>query len=356
MNGKFKLAAAGCCAVLIALAVAGCTSQPQPEPAAAPAAAAVAVAVAPQATALPTEPPPTATPVPPAATDTPMPEPTAEEQPAAQMPPATMTELADGVYHYFGFFGSSLVVISDDAVLTTDVYNFPRAQSLKAEIAKITDTPVSIIALTHEHYDHVGGTGVFPDATIVCQQNCQQAFDLFMVAEVGDVPEVDETFDTYQAIMVGDKVVELHYMGPGDGEATTVVYMPEEQIVVTSDMYEPRALTHKNWVHDKNFVGTRYILNTISEWDLKHAINAHSQGTDPIDLYENVDYYNDLYDAVSAAVAEAITQAGGAYGAYPLYDTLPQTLELEQYQDWVNYDTSFPSHVERMLLSIYHGD
>ncbi len=369
MNGKLKLALAGCCAVLLALALAACTTQP--EPAAAPTAApATALPTEPPATATPVPPPtpaptataaptiaPTATPVPPpTATPAPEPEPPAEEPPAFQMPPPTMTRLADGVYHYFGFFGSSLVVIADDAVLTTDVYNFPRAQSLKEEIAKITDTPVSIIALTHEHYDHVGGTGVFPDATIVCQQNCQQAFDLFMVAEVGDVPEVDETFDTYQEIMVGDKVVELHYMGPGDGEATTVVYMPEEQIVVTSDMYEPRALTHKNWVHDKNFVGTRYILNTISEWDLKHAINAHSLGTDPVDLYENVDYYNDLYDAVSAAVVEAATQAGGAFGAYPLYDTLPQTLELEQYQDWTNYDTSFPSHVERMLLSIYHGD
>ncbi len=57
------------------------------------------------------------------------------------------------------------------------------------------------------------------------------------------MPEVDETFDFFKEIRVGDKVVQLHYMGPDDGSATTVIYMPEEQIVVTSDMYEPRMLT-----------------------------------------------------------------------------------------------------------------
>ena len=271
-----------------------------------------------------------------------------------QIPPPTVTMLADGVYHYFGFFTSSLVVISDEEVLITDPSNPLRAQSLKEEIAKLTDSPVTTIALTHEHYDHVGGTGVFENATVVCHRNCQTVFDL---DSLGDVPQVDETFDEFKEIRVGDKVVQLHYLGPGDGDATTIVYMPAERIVATADLYEPRALTHKNWVDDKNFTGVRHILNTISNWDVDHAINAHSPGTDPVDLRENVEYYNDLYDAVKAAVDEAVAQAGGSpFAAYGLFDTLPQTMELEKYSDWGQYDSSLPRHVERMLLAIYHGD
>ena len=278
-----------------------------------------------------------------------------EAQPLPQIPPATMTKLADDVYHYFGFFSSSLVVIADDGVLTTDPSNFLKAQSLKEEIAKLTSAPVTTIVLTHEHYDHVGGTGLFPDAQVVCHRNCQDIFDLDVL---GDVPaEVHQTFDDMMEITVGDKTVQLHYLGPGDGNATTIIYMPDEQIMLTADMYEPRALTHKNWVQDKNFVGTRSILNTISKWPIKHAVNAHSPGTDLVDMMENVEYYNDLYDAVKAVVDETIMQAGGAvFVVYGLYDTLPQTLELEKYKDWENYDTSFPSHVERMLLGIYHGE
>ena len=274
--------------------------------------------------------------------------------PAMQIPPPTMTRLADGVYHYFGFFSSSLVVVADDGVLVTDTDNNARAQSLKAEIAKITTAPVTTIVLSHEHYDHVGGTGVFPDAQVICHRNCQANFAL---NTLGDVPEVDRTFDDRLDLTVGGKTVQLHYLGPGDGDATTIVYMPTEQIIFTSDLYEPRALTHKNWVQDKHFTGVRHILNTVSQWNLTHAINAHSTGTNPRDLRENVAYYNDLYDAVKAEVDQAIMQAGGQnFGAYGLFDTLPQTLQLPQYQDWINYDTSFPAHVERMLLAIYHGD
>ena len=269
-----------------------------------------------------------------------------------QFPPAIMTELADGVYHYFGFFSSSLIVIDGGEVLVTDPSLDLRAQSIREEIAKLTDAPVSVIALTHEHYDHVGGTGVFPDATVICHINCQPVFDLDVL---GDVPEVDVTFDRQLDVNVGEKLVELHYLGPGDGEATTIVYMPAEQIILTADLYEPRALSGKNWVDDKNFTGTRHILNTVSQWPLRHAINAHSPGTNPQELHENVAYYNDLFAAVYQALADAANQ-GGMPALFGVSATLPQTLRLEQYQDWGNYDTAFPRHVERMILSITHAD
>lgn len=269
-----------------------------------------------------------------------------------QIPPPVMTKLADGVYHYFGYFSSSLVVVDGDQMLITDPSNPARAQSLKDKIAKVTDQAVTTIALTHEHYDHVGGTGVFPDAEVICHRNCAP---IFALDSLGDVPEVDRTFDEFLEVSVGGKAVELHYLGPGDGDATTIMYMPEEKIVVTADLYEPRALTHNNWVDDKNFTGVRHIMNTISEWEITHAVNAHSGGTDPVDLMENTAYYEALYTATYDAVIKANTE-GGPFAVLGLMDTLPQTLTLAEYQDWANYESSFPSHVKRMLLSIFHGD
>ncbi len=273
----------------------------------------------------------------------------------AQFPPPTMTELADGVYHFFGLFSSSIVVVGDgsDGVLITDPANPLRAQQLKEEIAKVTDAPVTRIVLTHEHYDHVGGTSSFPDARIVCHRNCAPVFAL---ASLGDVPaQVDEEFDTEWTVSAGGIEVQMRYLGPGDGDATIVIYLPQEQIVVTSDLYEPRALTEVAWVDDKNFVGVRRILNTVSEWPITHAVNAHSPGTDPVDMMENVEYYNDLFDAVYAPYVAAVAEVG-PFAAGALLQTLPQTIELPKYQDWTNYDTAFPRHVERMFLAISHGD
>ena len=340
------------------------TAMPAPTATAIPTAAPTATAMpmptatampAPTATAVPTPAPTaTATPAPPA---TATPEPTAAPEPHPTDTPGVevvLTELADGVYHYFALGYTSLIVVSDDAALVVDPSNDFRAGLLAHDIEHLTSAPVTHVVLTHEHYDHIGGTAAFPEAQVVCQWNCRHAFAL---QTFGEPPEIDLSFDDFLSIPVGDKTVELHYLGPGDGDATTVVYLPEEQIVMTADLYEPRALTHKNWVDDKNFVGVRHILNTISEWDIVHAVNGHSLGTDPVDLMENVAYYNDLYDAVKAEVDAAIEQAGGAvFVAYGLFDTLPGTLELEQYREWGNYESSFPRHVERMLLGIYHGE
>ena len=390
MTASIKKAPAMCGAILLAMSLllAACTAdEPAPAaPTAAPAAvtaptdAPATATMAPTATAEPAPtatamPAPTATSVPeptptamamPAPTATAMPAPTATAMPA---PPATatpepehthepsvettLTELADGVYHYFAMGYTSLIVVGDDAALVVDPSNDFRAELLAHDIEHLTTAPVTHVVLTHEHYDHIGGTGAFPDAEVVCQWNCRHAFEL---QTFGEPPAIDISFDDFLEIPIGDKTVQLHYLGPGDGDATTIVYLPEEEIVMTADLYEPRELTHRNWVDDKNFVGVRHILNTISEWDINHAFNGHSLGTDPVDLMENVAYYNDLYDAVKAEVDIAVARVGGAFGAYGLFDTLPGTLELEQYREWGNYESSFPRNVERMLLGIYHGD
>lgn len=274
------------------------------------------------------------------------------EEDGTAAPEANFHELADGVYQWIGSFNSVLVVVSGQEVLITDPSNDWQAEPLKAFIATLTESPVSHIVLTHEHHDHIGGTGVFPEAKVYVHVN---ALPIFALSDLIPTPEVDETYTEFLSIPVGDKTVELHYLGPGDGDATTVVYMPNEKIVATADMYEDKQITHKYWIDDKNFTGTRYILNTISEWDVVHAVNAHSPSTDPQVLRDNAQYYNDLYDATYAAMTEAM-MAEGIPAVIGLIDTLPTTLQLEQYESWQNYDTSFPAHVERMLLSIFHGD
>jgi len=267
-------------------------------------------------------------------------------------PEPTSEKLADGVYRWFGFFTNSLIVISGDDVLVTDPSNNFRAEALKSYIATLTDKPVTHIALTHEHYDHVGGTSVFPDARVYCHTNCKAVFDL---DTLGDVPEVDETFTTQRTINIGDKKVDLYYFGPGDGDATKVIDLRDEGIVLTADMYEDKEITHKNWVDDKNFTGTRKILNTIREWDITHAISTHTDSTDLQLLIEGSEYYNDLYDVVYAEIVKTRKEQG-IVGVFGLTESLPKKIKLDKYSSWKNYDTSFPDHVRRMTLSIFHGD
>ena len=262
-------------------------------------------------------------------------------------------ELADGVYQWMAGNYGSLVVISGNDVMVTDPSTDQRATALKEFVASLTSNPVNYVVLSHEHYDHAGGTGVFENAKVVCHVNCQPLFDL---DELGISPEkVDMTFTDMTTFKVGDIDVELHFIAPGDGDATTVVYLPEEKIIFTADLYEDKMITHRNFVDDKNFTGTRKILNTLSTWDLNHAVNTHSASTDPQVLRDNAEYYNDLFDLVLGIFQKAFAEEGVA-AFYTLPDRLPEMVSLPKYKDWQNYDDSLGRHAVRMFVSITHAD
>ncbi|WP_315982950.1 MBL fold metallo-hydrolase [Aliamphritea spongicola] len=158
--------------------------------------------------------------------------------------PPQMTKVADGVYQYFAGFYSSLIVIGNEGVLVTDTASKERAQELKKEIAKITNLPVTYVGLSHEHFDHVGGTGVFKNARVVCHVNCK---DIFATTMVMPVPEVDVEFSDTISLDLGGKIVEVFHTVPGDGVATSIYWVPDVKVAFSADMYNDREfflLTH----------------------------------------------------------------------------------------------------------------
>ena len=263
---------------------------------------------------------------------------------------ANVQKITNNVYSIFLHYYHSLVVIGDKGVLITDPANTARAGILQAEIAKMTKLPVSHIVLSHEHYDHVGGTEVFPDAEIYAQRCTQSVFQL---DELGLVPtKVHHPFDTKATISMGGTEVELHHYGAGDGVGTVIVHLPKEKVVYSADIYEVGAITDGKWLDDSNYVGSRLILNKLVALKPKHAITAHSLSLDPDHLNLGADFYNDLYDAVAPQVRAAVKQ--GFPAVMKAYEELPKKVKLPKYKELKNYD-HLPAHVKRMVLSLFHG-
>ena len=270
-----------------------------------------------------------------------------------ETPQTYVNKLAENIYHVFVMGYSSVVVISDDGVLITDTGLPPRIPLLKAEIGRLTDKPVTKIVLTHEHYDHVGGVDQFQDAEVICHVAC---LDTFRLDTLGLAPrEVHTTFEDFLRLDIGDTTVELHHWAPADGDAATVVYLPDHEIVMTSDLYEYESLTPPQFIQDKNFIGTRLVLNKIAELDIAHAVNSHSTSTNVDELYAARDYHNDLYDAVTAELKKA-QEAGGLFAAFELSQRLPNELKLPKYESWANYEMALPAHIQRVTLGIFHGE
>jgi len=263
-----------------------------------------------------------------------------------------MRELADDVYMFSENHYVSLVVVGDDGVLITDPAYPARAESLKKAVAEVTDKQVTQIVLTHEHYDHVGGTEVFPGAEVVCHRSCSAVFALDVL---GIAPaKVDVAFGDFLSLDVGGKAVHLHHYGPADGFASTVMFMPDQRIAYTADLYAPRALTNGLWMEDDNYLAIRRVLRELKNRNLEHAVNSHSDDTSVRAVEENLEFVEDLYSLVLGEIQKAM-QAGGPAAVVQGIAKWQNELKLPQYADWDGYDEHLPVHIRRMAMSIFHG-
>src|SRR5262245_62543002 len=74
--------------------------------------------------------------------------------PTPTPPPPRVDKLADDVYVFRQSGYNSLVILTDEGVVTTDPSsqgNSARSATLKSEIARLTDKPVRWVIYSHDH-------------------------------------------------------------------------------------------------------------------------------------------------------------------------------------------------------------
>ena len=247
----------------------------------------------------------------------------------------TVTKITENIYSIYHSDYNSLVVIGDKGVLITDPANSYRAIALQREIARITDLPVTHIFLSHEHYDHVGGTEVFKNAKIIAQEKTLPIFELDVM---GQAPKtIHKTFNASYSVIMGQTKVDFYHFGfPSDGTANTIVYLPKEGVVFSADLYENRELGDKQFIDALNSLGVRESLNRLVALKPKYAITTHSVGIEVENLVLAAEFFNDLYNAVFPGLMEASTQ--GFKAQIKFTAEFPKQIKLEKYKNFKNYN------------------
>lgn len=207
-----------------------------------------------------------------------------------------VTKLADGVYEIQhpnaggNVNGNTTVIIGERQVFVVDTCYLPSvAREDIAQIRQWTDRPVSFVLNTHFHNDHNLGNRAYMDAfpalTIISHAETKKEMDLFgpgsamrderevaylqKMLETGKTPdgqtlsEADKTqvknalarrmpaleevkkvkfqsatltFEHDFSIDLGNREVEIKFLGRGNTPGDAVVYLPNERIAIAGDL------------------------------------------------------------------------------------------------------------------------
>ena len=121
-----------------------------------------------------------------------------------------VTRVTDDVYRFQNRFHMNMFVITGDGVVVTDPINEEAATWLKAEIAKLTDQPITHLVYSHSHGDHAsGGTGYGEVPNVFMQQNAPEDIDLV---------EATIRFSEQMSFVVGSKTFDDSRNGGYSGD------------------------------------------------------------------------------------------------------------------------------------------
>ena len=174
-----------------------------------------------------------------------------QQQPA----PIALEKIADGIYEVKGGSGANCAaIIGRKEIMVVDAkMSEESARQMLAEIKKLSDVPVTVLAITHSDGDHVNGITGFPaDIKIWAQEETKRYMDEAFKDEKqrAYLPRIETFASGGPEYDLGGRKVELLYFGPAHTSGDAVVYVPDAKVAVLGDLYfagrDPLVHRHKN--------------------------------------------------------------------------------------------------------------
>lgn len=252
---------------------------------------------------------------------------------------------------------NSIAVKTSEGIILIDTQNSPaNARLVKESIIKqMKDSTFAYIVNTHGHSCHSGGNCIFAQERIVAHTNSaneiknyddiflgqaveflrkkiyhnsnvldtisstevltdsiNEAIDLYRFYEEDLMNNYqarypDLTFDDKLTLTAGNKTMELTYMGRGHGEADIAVYIKEDKVLCTGNLFHLGAYKNEGM---PSFYNNR--PNEIDHWissfdyilknDIKYVISTHGKKAFN---KKNIEFIRDYCAAVNEEVKKA---------------------------------------------------
>ncbi len=259
--------------------------------------------------------------------------------------------------------GNTAVFVTASGVTLVDTKIRGYGEDILAEVARITDNPVTTIINTHTHWDHSGANTEFPDtvdfvvhentaghmASTDCDdgagyqggsiKNCEA----FTGDDARFLPKI--TFATRTSLYSGADQIDLYYFGRGHTDGDTWIVFREARAMHTGDMMARKGLPFID-ADNTNGSATEFgqtLKNAVDAIeDVDTIIPGHND--DPLTWDDLVDYAAFYDDLLTRA------QAGAAAGQ-SVEETVAAYSVPEEYSDF----QAPAGRVEQIVGLIYEG-
>ncbi|MGH2514449.1 MAG: MBL fold metallo-hydrolase, partial [Ktedonobacterales bacterium] len=208
------------------------------------------------------------------------------DTPATPPTPATIEQLAEGVYALItGGDPNTGFIVGERCVLVVDARATPAlARETIAAVRDVTDKPIDYLVLTHYHAVRVMGASGIGARHIVAHRGTrhlirergQADFEsearrfprLFLdIASIPGLTHPDIVYDDVLTLDIGNRDVELRWLGRAHTEGDTAVWLPKERVLFAGDLVEASAAP---------YCGDAYILDWPATLDNVRALGAEA--------------------------------------------------------------------------------
>ncbi|MBA2288107.1 MAG: MBL fold metallo-hydrolase [Ktedonobacteraceae bacterium] len=282
------------------------------------------------------------------------------DAPVSAPEPAQVEPLADGVYALVtGGDPNTGFIVGERGVVVVDARATPAlARETLTAIRGVTDKPIRYLVLTHYHAVRVLGASALGAEHIVAHRGTrylinergQQDFEsearrfprLFLdIKSIPGLTHPDICYDDTLILDLGDREVQLRWLGRAHTEGDTAVWLPAEHILFAGDLVEASAAPYCGDAYILDWPATLQNVRTLGARKLIPGRGAVVEGEAVAHAIDETQaYLTTLRDSVRAVV---LKEAGVAEA----YQAAQQAL-TPRFGDWAIFKHCLPFNVQRM--------